>query len=82
MLPFKANYGYEPRTSLTPKEAKKRYINAKERVQELLSIYKGLQESAKLVQERIKLYYNKKRSKGPDLKGGDKVWLLYQKLKS
>ena len=28
------------------------------------------------------MYYNKKRSKGLDLKGGDKVWLLYQKLKS
>ena len=28
------------------------------------------------------MYYNKKRSKGPDLKGGDKVWLLHQKLKS
>ena len=73
MSPFKANYGYKLRTSLTPREAKKRYMDAKERVQELLSIYKGLQESAKLVQERIKIYYNKKRSKGLDLKGGDKV---------
>ena len=42
-------------------------------MQELLSIYKGLQELIKLVQERIKLYYNKKRSRGPDLKRGDKV---------
>ena len=77
MLPFKANYGYKLRTLLTLREAKKKYKDVKERVQELLSIYKGLQELVKLVQERIKLYYNKKRSEGPDLKGGDKVQLLY-----
>ena len=28
---------------------------------------------AKLVKERIKKYYSTKRSKGPDLKEGDKV---------
>ena len=32
MSPFKANYGYEPRTSLIPQEVKKRYIDAKKRV--------------------------------------------------
>ena len=36
----------------------------------------------KLVQERIKRYYNLKVSKGPDLKGGDKVWLLYKNILS
>jgi len=28
------------------------------------------------------MYYNKKRSKGPDLKEGDKVWLLHKNFKS
>jgi len=28
------------------------------------------------------LYYNKKRSRGLDLKEGDKVWLLYKNFKS
>ena len=36
-------------------------------------LHKELCESAKLVQERIKKYYNKKRSKGPDLKEGNRV---------
>ena len=27
-------------------------------------------------------YYNLRRSKGPDLKEGDKVWLLYKNFKS
>jgi len=39
-------------------------------------------EIAKVVQQRIKKYYNAKRSKGPDLKEGDKVWLLYKNFKS
>src|SRR6266581_3872723 len=30
----------------------------------------------------MKKYYNKKRSKGPNLKEGDKVWLLYKNFKS
>ena len=31
-----------------------------------------------MVQERMKMYYNKKRSEGPDLKERDKVWLLHK----
>jgi len=30
----------------------------------------------------MKRYYNAKRSKGLDLKAGDKVWLLYKNFKS
>jgi len=36
----------------------------------------------KLVQECIKKYYNKKRSKGLNLKDRDKVWLLHKNFKS
>ena len=36
----------------------------------------------KLVQKYIKRYYNLKISKGPDLKEGDKVWLLYKNILS
>ena len=39
----------------------------------LINLYIDLKETAKLIQERIKRYYNTKRSKGPDLKEGDKV---------
>ena len=30
----------------------------------------------------MKKYYNKKRSEGPNLKEGNKVWLLYKNFKS
>jgi len=38
----------------------------------LINLYNHLKEIAKLIQERIKRYYNAKRSKGLDLEG-DKV---------
>ena len=36
----------------------------------------------KLVQKYIKRYYNLKVFKGPDLKGGNKVWLLHKNILS
>jgi len=46
---------------------------AKERVEILINLYKNLYETVKLIQEYIKKYYNLKKSKGLDLKEGDKV---------
>ena len=73
MLPFKVNYGYTPRTLLTLRQAKKTSVDTKERIKKIIELYKNLRDTAKLVQKRIKRYYNKKRSKGPALKRGDKV---------
>jgi transposase InsO family protein len=80
--PFKANYGYEPRTSLSPRQAKKTSSTAKERMETLMNLHDHLKSTAKLVQERMKRYYNARRSEGPDLKEGDKVWLLHKNFKS
>ena len=73
MLLFKANYGYKLKKSLSPQQAKKSSEIAKERVETLINLYKDLQESAKIVQEHIKRYYNLKVSKGLNFKEGDKV---------
>jgi len=54
---------------------------AKERAKTLINLYKNLYKTAKLIQERIRKYYNLKKSKGLDLKEGDKVWLLYKNFK-
>jgi len=54
---------------------------AKERVETLMNLYKNIYKIVKLVQERMRKYYNFKKSKGPDLKEGDKVWLLYKNFK-
>jgi len=54
---------------------------AKERAEIFINLYKNLYKIAKLVQERIRKYYDLKKSKGLDLKEGDKVWLLYKNFK-
>ena len=45
----------------------------KKRVETFINLYKDLQESAKIIQEHIKRYYNLKVFKGLDFKEGDKV---------
>ena len=82
MSPFKANYGYELKTSLSPKQVKKSSKTAKKRVKTLINLHKNLQEAVIFTQERIKRYYNLKVSKGLNLKEGDKVQLLYKNFKS
>src|SRR5277367_6744211 len=47
-----------------------------------MNLYIDLYKLTKSVQERMKKYYNFKRSEGPDLKKGDEVWLLYKNFKS
>ena len=64
------------------RQAKKTSINTKERIKRIIELYKNLRNIVKIVQECIKRYYNKKRSKGPALKEGDKVWLLHKNFKS
>jgi len=54
---------------------------AKERAEIFINLYKNLYKTAKLVQERIRKYYNLKKFKGLDLKEGDKVWLLHKNFK-
>jgi len=39
----------------------------------LMNLYKNLYKIVKLIQERIRKYYNLKKSEGLDLKEGDKV---------
>jgi len=67
------NYRYKLRILLTPRQVKKISIDTKERIKEIMELYKNLRSTVKLVQEYIKKYYNRKRSKGPALKRGNKV---------
>jgi hypothetical protein len=42
ILPFKVNYGYKLKISLSPKQVKKSSEIAKERVETLINLYKNL----------------------------------------
>jgi len=46
-----------------------------------MNLYKNLYKTIKLIQKRIRKYYNFKKFKGLDLKEGNKVWLLYKNFK-
>jgi len=46
-----------------------------------MNLHKNLYKIVKLIQERMKKYYNLKKFKGLDLKEGDKVWLLHKNFK-
>ena len=82
MLLFKVNYWYKLKTLLLLQQAKKSSETVKERVETFINLYRDLKELVKLVQKYIKRYYNLKVFKGPNLKGGDKVWLLYKNILS
>ena len=82
MLLFKTNYGYKLKILLILKQAKKTNKIVKERIEKLIQLYRNLHESAKLVQDYIKKYYNQKVSEGLDLKKGDKVYLLTKNFES
>ena len=79
---FKANYGYKLKTLFTLRQAKKTSKIVKERIEKLIQLHRNLHKLVKLVQDYIKRYYNQKVSEGPDLKKGNKVYLLTKNLKS
>ena len=64
------------------KDKKKISTIVKQRIEILINLYVNLIELAKVVQQRIKKYYNAKRSKGLDFKEGDKIQLLHKNFKS
>ena len=79
---FKANYRYELKILLTPQQVKKTSKIAKKKIEKLIQLYQNLYKLVKLVQDCIKSYYNQKIFKGPDLKEGDKVYLLTKNFES
>jgi len=65
---FKTNYGYALRTSLSLKQARKSSKVGKKKTEKLVILHKELCKSAKMVQEKIKLNYNKKDLRDQTLK--------------
>ena len=49
MLLFKVNYSYALRTLLTLRQVKKTSIDTKERIKEIIELYKNLKNIVKLI---------------------------------
>ena len=81
LTPFFANYGKNPNSFLQPREgpnAEKALVKAKE----LKQVHNQLTETIKETNEKVRQQANKSRKDGPQLKKGDKVYLLTRNLKT
>jgi transposase InsO family protein/murein DD-endopeptidase MepM/ murein hydrolase activator NlpD len=81
MSPFYANYMHEPeayREPISGIEAQ----TATEKATKIRKLHKELRQELLFVQERMTIYANKKRLKGPTLEEGDKVYLLRKNIKT
>lgn len=80
--PFYLNYGFHPTTDLPPIGKAENAVEGVRHADKLREIHKELREDAKFLKEKSALYYNRKRSEGPSLKEGDKVYLVRKNLKT
>ena len=82
MTPFRANYGFDPRTTLLPKGIEPRAQRATIATREMVRIHQELQKDLQFLSNRSAIYHNRKRSKGPNISEGDRVYLLRRNFKT
>ena len=80
ILPFKANYGQDPRMGFEGRK-KRKYEGAKRFVTKIKKIQEEVKVVLKKVQEKIKKYANRKRAEVNEYKVGDLVMLSTKNLK-
>jgi hypothetical protein len=82
VTPFFANYGYTPTAYEAPLIDTAHAQGAKVRVDELKTLHEELASDIKFFAQRAAIYYNKKRSVEPELKKGDRVYLLRKNVQT
>ena len=82
VTPFFANYGYTPNAYEAPLIDSAFAQGAKIKVEELKTLHRELASDIKFIARRAAMYYDQKRSMGPELKKGDKVYLLRKNVQT
>jgi hypothetical protein len=82
VTPFFANYGYTPTAYEAPLIDSAHAQGAIVKVEELKTLHQELATDIKFIAQRAAIYYNRKHSVGPELKEGDKVYLLRKNVKT
>ena len=82
MTPFRANYGFEPRSTLLPKGIEPKAQRAAILTQDMGKIHQELQRDLEFLSNRSAIYYNRKRLEGPAISEGDKAYLLRRNFKT
>jgi len=80
MLPFKANYGQDPRMRFEGRK-KGKYMGVEKFVKKIKEIQKEVKVALGKMQEDMKKYVNKKRAEVEEYKVGDLVMLSTKDLK-
>jgi hypothetical protein len=80
--PFFANFGHEPEAYRQPRKDKEKAELSRVFADELRQLREQLAKDIAFSQQRTTANANKKRSMGPPLKKGDKVYLLRKNIKT
>jgi hypothetical protein len=80
--PFYANYGLEPLPFRESAEITSIHEKARTEVEQLTTLHRQLILDIEFFRRKSADYYNKKRTGGPELKKGDKVYLLRRNIKT
>jgi hypothetical protein len=80
--PFYANYGYNPTAYNAPLPDTGSANEAMLQGGELKELHKELMSDIKFIAQKSAIYYDKKRSVGPTLKEGDRVYLLRKNIQT
>ncbi|KAL2104492.1 hypothetical protein VUR80DRAFT_344 [Thermomyces stellatus] len=79
--PFYANYGIQPDTNYTPRNARTKAEKAVLQADRLRELHVRLREQLEFIRQRMAKYANRKRIEGPTRRG-EKVYLATKNLKS
>jgi hypothetical protein len=82
VTPFFANYGYTPSAYRTPLSETTHAQGAKVKVEELKTLHQELATDITFIAQRAAVYYNRKHSVEPELKKGEKVYLLRKNVQT
>jgi hypothetical protein len=82
VTPFFANYGYTPTAYDTPLIDKAHAQQAIAKIDEIKALHEELATDIKFMAQRAAIYYDRRHSMGPELKEGDKVYLLRKNVRT
>lgn len=80
--PFYSVYGFHPKFSINLPRTNRDQTPADERINKLNGLRENMQFNISIAQETHALHYDRNRSKGPQYKVGDKVWLSTKHIRS
>ena len=82
MSPFRANCGFNLRTTLLPRGVVPKAQRAVILTEDMTKIQSELQKDLQFLSRRSAIYHNRKRLEGPSISEGDRVYLLRRNIKT